>query len=226
MNPLILKWYMQSKLCKLSYSEYSFNNFKKISAKNVHCHIVSFRKTKNCLVVRGSKDLNDYKMDISLNKEYDKDLNIYIHSGFRRYARNLVDVLLTNDHLDKSLTYDLTGHSAGASTSIIAGLLLQKEGFNISSATTFGQPPFTDKDGVLYVNEKLNNYARFVIDEDIVCLFHEYYPFNALKYEHCGKLIKFDKLSNNLITNHKIDAYITRLKELIREPEQCDCFYK
>ena len=212
MHSLLLKWYVHSKLCKLSYSDYSFKSFKKVSH---NCHKVEFKNMNHCLVVRGTKDLNDYKMDISLNKIYDNDIGMHLHNGFQKHAKTLVDTLLKNKDLEYQTKYDFTGHSAGACISLISALYLKNEGYQISNVTSFGQPPFTDKDGAILVDNTLNNYLRFVIEDDIVCNFHEYYPFSELKYKHCGKMIQFSKISKNPIANHKIDTYITRLKQLI-----------
>lgn len=212
MHNLLIKWYMHSKLCKLSYSDHSFDSFKKVAH---NCHKVNFKNMNNCLVVRGTKDLNDYRMDISLGKVYDNDLGIHVHNGFQKHAKILVDTLLNKENLDIDTKYDFTGHSAGASISILSALYLQNEGYKISGITSFGQPPFTNKEGSMIIDKKINDYLRFVIDDDMVCNFHEFYPFTELKYEHCGKKILLQKVSKNPIINHKIDAYITRLKESI-----------
>ena len=180
-----------------------------------NCHKVDFKSMNKCLVVRGTKDLNDYKMDVSLSKVYDHDIGIHLHSGFQKHAKTLVDTLMKNNELEYETKYDFTGHSAGACISLISTLYLKNEGYQVSNVTSFGQPPFTDKDGALFVDNTLNSYLRFVIEDDMVCNFHEYYPFTKLKYKHCGKLILFSKLSKNPIINHKIDAYIESLKKSI-----------
>ena len=219
-NSLLLRTYIDAHLCKLSYYNFDFSNFKKISSKNVHCNLVSFKDNSKTIVIRGSKNFNDHKHNIKLYKYFDNNLNINFHSGFYFHSLEILDVLENNNFLNKNDTYNLTGHSLGAASSVICSLLLKHYGYNVNIINTFGQPAFTDINGASFIDNNLSNYYRFVINSDIVCNYHTLYPFNKLKYHHTNNQILFSNFNNNFLDNHKIDAYLYKIFYLIKLNEK------
>jgi len=214
----LLRTYIDAHLCKLSYHNYDFYNFRKISSKNVHCNLVSFKDNSKTIVIPGSKNFKDHRNNIKLYKYFDHNLNISFHSGFYFHSLEILDVLQNN--IDKNTTYNLTGHSLGAASSVICALLLKHYGYNINLINTFGQPAFTDIDGASFIDDNLCNYNRFVINSDFVCNYHTLYPFNKLNYHHTNNKFLFSNFNNNLLDNHKIDAYLYKIFYLIKLNEK------
>ena len=134
--------------------------------------------------IRGTANLQNIKQDTEYIPSKNKRLNIYVHSGFDADTYKIyLDIL---PFLKKEFKVRLTGHSLGAAISSLLMIYLHADGFDIERSINFGQPKFTNKDGV-------NRYeflplTRVVDENDVVPLVPPVTLLDSLHgmYEHLG----------------------------------------
>jgi triacylglycerol lipase len=115
---------------------------------------------------RGSSNLENFVKDGEYLKTMDNKTNIYMHHGFRDSAIETYGYILPELH--KEYTTFITGHSLGGAIAVILHLYLLEDNFQIKQSVTFGQPQFTNQDGVnKYRNIPL---LRVVHEKDLVPL--------------------------------------------------------
>lgn len=107
---------------------------------------VDDQKQQQILVIRGTYNLPNAKEDADYFFAKDKKLGIYVHKGFDD------DALLIHQEvtplLKKDYTLILTGHSLGAAISSLLMIYFHEDGFRLGNSFNFGQPKFTNKQGV------------------------------------------------------------------------------
>lgn len=158
------------------------------------------------IVVRGSDNKQNWLLDFKYWKTWDKELGVYIHSGYKKASQKITE-WLTDFLLNPVLNvYDFvfTGHSLGGAIAAICGLELADKGMNVTNIITFGQPKITNKKGAQKLSEKelviSGKYVRFINDKDIVNLL----PPNSLlgfwkgKYQHFGE--EYILLDNDIVS--------------------------
>ena len=190
------------------------------------------------IVVRGTSNLINIRLDEDYNKVVDSRLQIPLHKGFADAALQVYQFakpLLKTDYETR-----VTGHSFGGAAGVIVLMLLKEDGFKLGQAMTFGQPKVTNGD-------ETRKYStlpllRFVNDKDPVPLLPPFELFAVLDdgpYQHFGpeavlgdgSNYRFDtehqaeRLSvfsfwNNLknlsiqdVPEHFISTYITRIRQ-------------
>ncbi len=118
------------------------------------------------VVVRGTANLNNIKMDIDYNKVVDERLQVPLHKGFADTA--LFAYRFAKPLLRPGYEIRVTGHSLGGAAAAIVLMLLKEDGAVLGRAMTFGQPKVTNREGVRkYRSLPL---LRFVNDKDPVPL--------------------------------------------------------
>lgn len=134
--------------------------------------------------IRGTDNLQNFKQDAEYIPSKNKQLHIYVHSGFDADTYKVyLDIL---PFLRKELRVKLTGHSLGAAISTLLMIYLHADGFDIARSINFGQPKLTNKEGV-------NRYeflplTRVVDENDVVPLLPPVTLLDSLHglYEHLG----------------------------------------
>ncbi len=137
------------------------------------------------IVVRGTSNLANVKLDVDYNKVVDSRLQVPLHKGF-------ADTALQVYRFAKPLLkpgYDtrVTGHSLGGAAAVIVLMLLKEDGVTLGQAMTFGQPKVTNRQGAAkYRGLPL---LRFVNDRDPVPLLPPLDIFSLLDegpFQHFG----------------------------------------
>lgn len=193
------------------------------------------------LGVRGTANKHNAVMDAEYVKERDPILDIYVHKGFHELAKAAYQEF--QPRLEEGYGLRITGHSLGGAAAAILGMYYHKEGREIKSCITFGQPKVTNEDGVkTYWDLKL---LRIVDHEDIVPLVPPLTIISAIHgpYRHLGEevilennghwkwLNKHDanrilisgtwsNLLHESVSDHYMKSYIKRIDEIIaRTPD-------
>ncbi len=119
------------------------------------------------VVVRGTSNLDNVKLDVDYNKVVDGRLQIPLHKGFADTALQVY--AFAKPLLRPGYEMRVTGHSLGGAAAAIVLMLFKEDGVKLGQAMTFGQPKVTNRAGV----EKYRGLLpllRFVNDKDPVPL--------------------------------------------------------
>jgi len=136
--------------------------------------------------VRGTSNIENAVVNISLKLRLDRNTGIYLHEGFLSAARRVyaeLKPLLKRDYKIRT-----TGHSLGGATALILAMLLDFDQFDIDRVTTFGQPKVTNPAGAELLNRI--DIIRVVMPLDLVPLAPPFDPLdinNIDIYWHAGK---------------------------------------
>ena len=147
------------------------------------------------IVVRGTSNLVNIRLDVDYNKVVDSRLQIPLHKGFADAALQVYQFakpLLKTDYETR-----VTGHSYGGAAGVIVLMLLKEDGFKLGQAITFGQPKVTNRDGVR--KYRTLPLLRFVNDKDPVPLLPPFELFAVLDegpYQHIGPEVVLEDGSN------------------------------
>ena len=118
------------------------------------------------IAIRGTANISNVITDVKIaNKKYDSLTGIHYHRGFYKSAQLVYGALKTR--LSKESKIRITGHSLGGSVAVILGTLLHADGYTVDKIVTFGQPRFTNSDGVKKYSGILN-LTRIVDANDMV----------------------------------------------------------
>lgn len=118
------------------------------------------------VVVRGTSNLENVKLDVDYNKVVDARLQVPLHKGFADTALQVYQ--FAKPLLKPGYETRVTGHSLGAAAAAIVLMLLKEDGMTLGPAMTFGQPKVTNRQGV--VKYRSLPLLRFVNDKDPVPL--------------------------------------------------------
>ncbi len=118
------------------------------------------------VVVRGTSNLDNVKLDVDYNKVVDGRLQIPLHKGFADTALQVY--AFAKPLLRTGYEVRVTGHSLGGAAAAIVVMLFKEDGVKLGQAMTFGQPKVTNRAGV----DKYRGLPllRFVNDKDPVPL--------------------------------------------------------
>ncbi len=138
------------------------------------------------LAFRGTSNLENVLVDLDVQLQVDESLGIQLHLGFSSAAKSAYEDVMP--YLDKSKPIQTTGHSLGGAIAVIVAMYLQRDGFQLTNVTTFGQPKVTNVHGA----GKFNNMPllRVVTPADIVPLVPPLSPMQLKDldiYWHNGK---------------------------------------
>jgi len=147
------------------------------------------------IVVRGTSNLVNMRLDVDYNKVVESRLQIPLHKGFADSALEVYQFakpLLKADYETR-----ISGHSLGGGAAVIVLMLLKEDGFKLGPAMTFGQPKVTNRDGARkYQSLPL---LRFINDKDPVPLLPPLEVFAVLDegpYVHIGPEVVLEEGPN------------------------------
>jgi len=133
------------------------------------------------VAIRGSANIKNWIVDAEYRKEYDEKAKVWLHRGFKKASRELLDTI--RPVLDKynGLGYriDVTGHSLGGAMAVILGMYLEVYYYTQRRIVTFGQPKVTNRKGVKAYRNL--NILRIVDEKDPVPLVP---PITFLSFVH------------------------------------------
>jgi len=136
--------------------------------------------------VRGTSNIENAMVDISLKLMMDKNTGVRLHEGFSFAAKQIyaeLEPLLNSDY-----KINVTGHSLGGAVALILAMYLDAYQFNIEQVITFGQPKVTNISGANKIQHI--NVIRVVTPFDLVPLVPLFDPLdisNVDVYWHAGK---------------------------------------
>ncbi|HSE60296.1 MAG TPA: lipase family protein [Nitrospiraceae bacterium] len=192
------------------------------------------------IVVRGTSNLVNMRLDVDYNKVVDSRLQIPLHKGFADSALQVYQFakpLLKTDYETR-----ITGHSLGGAAAVIVLMLLKEDGFKLGPAITFGQPKVTNREGAR--KYRTLPLLRFVNDKDPVPLLPPVEVFAVLDegpYLHFGPEVVLEggpnyryysdhqaqrlsvlsfwdnlkNLSTQDVPEHFMSTYLTRIRQKV-----------
>lgn len=188
------------------------------------------------LGIRGTANKHNAIMDAQYVKERDPILDIYVHKGFHDLAKAAYQNFYP--HIRPGYSLRITGHSLGGAAAAILAMYYHKEGRDIKSCITFGQPKVTNEDGVKTFWDL--NLLRIVDHEDVVPLVPPLTIISALHgpYRHLGEEViledgghwkwlskhnanrilitgTWSNLLHESISDHYMNSYIKRIDSIL-----------
>ncbi|MFO0706378.1 MAG: lipase family protein [Nitrospira sp.] len=137
------------------------------SATGVKAYVeIDDAKKLQWVVVRGTSNLDNVKLDVDYNKVVDARLQVPLHKGFADTALQVYR--FAKPLLKPGYETRVTGHSLGGAAAAIVLMLLKEDGLTLGQAMTFGQPKVTNRQGV--AKYRTLPLLRFVNDKDPVPL--------------------------------------------------------
>jgi len=168
---------------------YTLTLYRNIADIQISFYLLSNDELKTQVVaVRGTSNIENAMIDISLKLILDENLDISLHRGFAYAARQVYSEL--KPLAKKNYSIKLTGHSLGGAVAVILAALFDTDGFEVGEITTFGQPKVTNPTGA----DKFQylDITRVVTPKDLVPLVPLFDPLdinNIDVYWHVGKEI-------------------------------------
>ena len=191
------------------------------------------------IAVRGTANIENAIVDVSLKLLPDEHARIALHQGFAQAAEGLYQALEPKLHKDYEIS--TTGHSLGGAIALILAMYLDLDHYTLGPIITFGQPKVTNVSGALKFSHL--DVARVVTEKDIVPLVPplDVMDINKLDiYWHLGKeIILLDghdyavlegmksmmratkvintSLSQENLEHHKMAGYLDRVRSNVEE---------
>ena len=230
-------------------SNYTLTLYDTIPEVQISFFLATNELTRTQVVsVRGTSNIENAMVDISLKLVEDKNTGVRLHEGFSFAAKRVYAEL--KPLLKPTYKINLTGHSLGGAVALILGMYLDADQFNIEQVITFGQPKVTNISGANKIQHL--NVTRVVTPFDLVPLVPPFDPLdisNLDVYWHAGKEVilltdteyavlegtdsmlrttRFTQkpLTEDNLNNHQMPLYLERIqaktKSSKRVPYQTD----
>ena len=168
-------------------SNYSLTLFHTIPGTQISFLLATNKLTRTQIIaVRGTTNIENAMIDISLKLVLDQKTGIRLHDGFSFAAKQVYAEL--KPMLKADYKINVTGHSLGGAVALILAIYLDADQFNVEQVTTFGQPKVTNIAGANKIQHI--NVIRVVTPLDLVPLVPLFDPLdlsNVDVYWHAGK---------------------------------------
>jgi len=116
--------------------------------------------------VRGTANVENAFVDVSLKLLPDEHAEIALHQGFAQAAEGVYKAVLPK--LNKDYEISTTGHSLGGAIAVVLAMYLDIDQYTLGPIVTFGQPKVTNVNGALTFQHL--NIDRVVTSRDVVPL--------------------------------------------------------
>ena len=168
-------------------SNYSLTLYHTIPGTQISFLLATNKLTRTQIIaVRGTTNIENAMIDISLKLVLDQKTGIRLHDGFSFAAKQVYAEL--KPMLKADYKINLTGHSLGGAVALILAIYLDANQFNVEQVTTLGKPKVTNISGANKIQHI--NVIRVVTPLDLVPLVPLFDPLdlsNVDVYWHAGK---------------------------------------
>lgn len=152
-----------------------------------HTNVLYFVKTdhaskQHIVAVRGTVDDINWDLDMDTHGAFDKKAGVLVHRGFHTVARTIYADL--RGQLKPAYRTYFTGHSLGGAVAAILATYLDRDGYGIGGVYTFGQPKFTNAEGVRRYSYM--PVLRVVYQNDAVAMLPDAVKSSKVSYAHLG----------------------------------------
>ena len=141
---------------------------------------------KQIISIRGTSNIENAMVNVSLKLNVDADLGVSLHQGFAGSAKQVYAELIPL--LRPEYKINVTGHSLGGAIALILAMLLDKEQFKVEQVVTFGQPKVTNVSGAVAIAHI--NVIRVVTPNDLIPLVPLFDPLDINNIDifwHAGR---------------------------------------
>jgi triacylglycerol lipase len=192
--------------------------------------------------IRGTSNIENAMVNVSLKLNVDADLGVSLHQGFSVSAKRVYAEL--KPLLKPEYKINVTGHSLGGATALVLAMLLDKDQFKVEQVVTFGQPKVTNVPGANSIQHI--NLIRVVTPDDLVPLVPLFDPLDINNLDifwHAGREVillndtryavldgmdsmlratKFTQkpLSEGNLKNHQMSFYLNLLDARVTSSER------
>ncbi|MCP4876503.1 MAG: lipase family protein [Gammaproteobacteria bacterium] len=171
----------------LESSHYRLTHYHTLADIQVSFFLATNESSKTQVVaIRGTSNIENAMVDISLNLTTDQNTGISLHQGFSLAAKKIYAEL--KPLLNPEFKIVTTGHSLGGAVALILAMYMDAEHFKIGQVVTFGQPKTTNISGANKIRHI--DIIRVVMPFDLVPLIPLFDPLdisNLDVYWHAGK---------------------------------------
>ena len=152
-----------------------------------HVNVLYFVQTdharqQHVVSVRGTVDDTNWQLDKDTHGAFDKQAGVLLHRGFHKVAQ-AIHADLRNQINPTYRTY-FTGHSLGGAVAAILATYLDRQGYSVGGVYTFGQPKFTNTEGVRRFTHL--PMLRVVYQNDAVAMLPDKVASGNGKFAHVG----------------------------------------
>jgi len=187
---------------------YQLDLYNSVPAVEVNYFVATNHTLKHHVIsVRGTANVRNALVDVSMKLLYDEHANIMLHQGFAQAAEGVYKSLLPT--LNKDYTISATGHSLGGAVAVILAMYLDIDQYALGPVVTFGQPKVTNVSGA-FAYQHLD-VTRVVTAKDLVPLLP---PLDVMDIKKPGI---YWHLGNEVVLLEELDyATLEGLKSMMR----------
>ena len=168
---------------------YKLDQYSSVPGVEVNYFVATNDTLKQHVIsVRGTANIENAIVDVSLKLLPDEHAKIKLHQGFAQAAEGVYKAVLPK--LNKDYEISLTGHSLGGAVAVILAMYLDIDQYTLGSIITFGQPKVTNVGGAQAFQHL--DVTRVVTAQDLVPLVPPLDVMDIRKldiYWHLGKEI-------------------------------------
>ena len=202
------------------------------------------RSKQQTIAVRGTSNIENAMVDITLKLVLDERSNLYLHRGFAHAAKQVYTAI--KPLLNREFTINTTGHSLGGAVAVLLAMYLDFDGYQNGRTMTFGQPKVTNLKGAQALTHL--NILRIVTARDLVPLVPLFDPLDINNLDifwHSGQEIvlledrqfailtginsmlratRFTQqpLNEENLRHHSMKLYLDSIAQRIESAEQVD----
>lgn len=139
-------------------------------------------RKQHVVSVRGTVDDTNWQLDKDTHGAFDEQAGVLLHRGFHKVAQAIQADL--RSQIKPTYRAYFTGHSLGGAVAAILATYMDRQGYSIGGVYTFGQPKFTNAEGV----KRFANLPvlRVVYQNDAVAMLPDKVQSGNGKYAHVG----------------------------------------
>ena len=174
-------------------SNFALTLYHTIPDSQITFFLATSDQTKTQIIsVRGTSNIKNALVDISLKLTIDQNTGVRLHQGFAYAAKQIYTKL--KPLIKAGYKIQVTGHSLGGAVALILAMYLDADQIDVEQVITFGQPKVTNISGAKKIQHI--NIIRIVTPVDLVPLVPLFDPLDISNFDvywHAGmELILLD----------------------------------